>query len=111
MGKMRFLRIYGIGKRIYAILMAVLARQNRSTTWSANRVCDKAVVETHSFASDSVNLRCLVDLAPVGADRVRSMIIGHDQKNVGRLRPRLREGGRQCRVEKLATGHSLSLSL
>src|SRR5688572_15108257 len=108
MGKMRFLWIDGIGKRIYAILMAVLARQYRSTTGGANRVRDKAVVETHSFASDAVNLRCLVDLAPVGADRMRSVIIGHDEKNVGRLSFRLREGGRQCGVEKLATGHWLS---
>ena len=51
-------------------------------TWCAYRVRAKAIVEAHSLSGDSVEIWRLVDFAPIAAQRVRGMVICHDEKDI-----------------------------
>src|SRR5438105_5857047 len=65
-----------------AVDMAVFPRENRSAAWSANGINDETVHEPHPLPGNAVNVRSFIDLAPISADRMGRMVIGHDEQNV-----------------------------
>ena len=66
----------------HAILMAMLAGENRRPTRRADRVTDEAVLEEHPFVRESIDVRRLVEHRAVGADRVRRVVVGEDEEDV-----------------------------
>src|ERR1041384_1848900 len=67
--------------------MAVFARDNRRPARTADGVDAETIAEAHAASGQPIELRRLVDAAAVRADRVRRVIVAHDEKNI---RPRLR---------------------
>ena len=65
-----------------AIFMTVLSGEDRRTTGRADRVLDKAISEKHSLTRKAIEIRRDIDLATIGADRVGSVIIRHDEYDV-----------------------------
>ena len=58
--------------------MAVLTRQNHRPAGGADGIRTKAVVETHAFVGDPVEIRRLINLAAVAAHGVRGVIVRHN---------------------------------
>ncbi len=52
-------------------------------TRRADGIGDECVAEQHAFARQPVEVRCLVDDGPVRTDRVRRVIVGEDEHDVG----------------------------
>ncbi len=95
------------------VQVAVLPRQDRRPARRADRVGHERVAEQHPLARDPINVRRLVDLRPVRADRMGSVVVGHDEQDVGLL-PSLcgpgRCGDEQRRDEQDAMCHAKVLS-
>ena len=69
-----------------AIFMAVLSRKNGSSARRADRIGTVNVLEKHTFAGQSVDILGraeLLEVATVTADRLPSMIIGHNEEDIG----------------------------
>jgi|GEM_PF-1998052 len=80
------LRVERLRQRLHPILMAILPRQNRSPRRSTNRIRTKAILQPHSLARNPVDIRRLIDLAPISGNRMRRMVIRHHKQDV---RPRM----------------------
>ena len=63
--------------------MAVFPGEQRSPAGSTNRVADEAVPEDYTLIRNPVKVGSPVDLTSLGANRLVSMIIGHDIDNIG----------------------------
>ena len=68
-----------------AVAVAVLARENGGPAGAADRVANEGTIETHAGVGNTVDVRCLVDLGTVGADRLIGVIIGEDEDEVRAL--------------------------
>src|SRR5262245_39029544 len=68
----------------HAVEVAVFSGENRGTAGRANGIHGETIHKAHSLFREAVDARCLIDLAAVGADGVRRVIIGHDEENVWR---------------------------
>src|SRR5688500_5873352 len=62
--------------------MTIFSRENRCTARRADRILDKTIAEAHPLFRQPVHIRRHVDLAPVSADRMRRVIIRHDEQNI-----------------------------
>lgn len=60
---------------VYAIDMVVSAGEDGSSGWSADGVCDVAMVEEHTLSGDTVEIRRMIDAGPIAADSFRRMVI------------------------------------
>jgi len=69
--------------------VAVLASENRSSTWCAECVCAEGVIESNALFSQSIDVGSFVDLAAVRRDSVGGVIVRHDVQNI-RARTQLR---------------------
>src|SRR6185436_2944795 len=65
-----------------AVLVRVEAGQGCRPARRADRVGDEEVAEQHALAREPVDLRRLVDARAVGGDRVRRVVVGHDEDDV-----------------------------
>jgi len=79
----------GAGKRIvqrsHGVDVRVLSGQDDCSAGRADRIRDKALVESNSFSTDAIDIRSGSDFrqpASVGTDRVAGMIVRHDKQNV-----------------------------
>ena len=71
--------------------MAVLARLNHRPTRPANAVGDIAIVESHAFLRNAIEVRRFIDFAAVARQRLVRVIVGEDEQDVwflSRLRQR-----------------------
>src|SRR5262245_41541302 len=88
--------------------MAVFARLNDRATRTADRIRDKRPIEPHPFLRNAVDIRRFVAAAVVSTDRLISVIIGKDEKDVrafiGGLRNRT-EGNEGSKDKKKETKH------
>lgn len=69
-----------------AVGVGILAGEHDGATRGADRVGDEGVIETHPPAGETIQVRRLIYLGAVGADRVLGVIIGKDEKNIGTRR-------------------------
>jgi len=76
----------------HPVRVAVLPRLDHRPARRADRVRHKTVMEDHPLGGQAVDLGRLVDLRAVGADRVRGVVVGEDEEDVGPLR-RFGRGG------------------
>ena len=76
-----------------SVHVGIFSRQHRGSARGANRVAHKRVVEADAVAAELVEARCQVDLRSVSRDRVRGVVICHDEQDVRALRRGLRSGG------------------
>ena len=76
-----------------AVEVGVFSREHRRPAWGANRIANKCIVEAHAVAPELVEVRRGVDLGSVRRNRVRSVIIRHDEEDVWSLRSGLGSGG------------------
>ena len=79
-------RIEAVGQRLDAGDVAVLAGEDHAAAGRADGVRAEAVVEAHALLGDAVDVGRLVDLAAIGADGVRGMVVRHDVQDVRTLR-------------------------
>ena len=66
--------------------MTVLSRENGGSTGRADRIGAVNVLEKHPFAGQSVDIlgrAKLLEVATVTADRLPSMIVGHNKEDIG----------------------------
>ena len=63
--------------------------QERRSTRVAQRELAVRPIKPHPLLRQPVDVRRLVDLRPVGADRVRRMVVGENKEDVGPVRRRL----------------------
>ena len=70
----------------HAIAVAVLAGKNDRPARGANAIRTEAVVESHPFTGKAVDIGRPVDLAAISTNRMRCMIVTHDEQDV-RARP------------------------
>src|ERR1017187_2414973 len=63
----------------HSIEMAVLAGEDRRPAWAADRIDAEAVVEPQTRLGQAVEVGRLVDPAAIRADRVRRVVITHDE--------------------------------
>ena len=78
--------VKNVGVVANAMEMAVLSSEDGGPARGAYPVGAKAVVEPHASPSDPVDVRGLVEAAPIAADGLRGVVVGHDEDNVGRGR-------------------------
>jgi hypothetical protein len=64
------------------MLVTVLTGENGSTAGGADRISDKAAVETNSFPSQPVQVRRLNKTTTVGANSLAGVVIRQDENNV-----------------------------
>ena len=88
-----------------AVLVAVLAGEDRGAAGRADGVGAEAVGEAHAAVGDAVDVRRLIDAAAVGRDGMGGVIVGHDEENVGRG-PSLGEGGGAEQANQFTAGIS-----
>ena len=74
-----------VAERLNAVDMIVRPGQDRRAARRADRIRAKAIVEAHAFVREPVQMRRLVDAAAVGADRMRRVVVGHDEQDVRSL--------------------------
>ena len=55
--------------------VAVFPGEDRSAARRADGIDRETIFEAHAFLGETINVRCLVDLAAIRADRVRRMIV------------------------------------
>ena len=67
----------------HAVEVRVLAGQNRGAARRADRVGGKDARQQRALARQPIEVRRLVDARPVRADRVRRVVVGHDEDDVG----------------------------
>ena len=70
-------------ERWHAIDVTVFAGEDGSATRCADGIHRETMVETDAFLREPINVRCLVDLAAIRADRMRRVIVRHDENDVG----------------------------
>ena len=58
------------------VQVAVFARQQDGAARCADRIGDEAVREANAVRSNSIDIRCLDEVAAVGADRPLGMVVG-----------------------------------
>ena len=66
--------------------MTVLSRENGGSAGRADRISAVNVLEKHPFAGQSVDILGgaeLLEVATVTADRLPSMIVGHNKEDIG----------------------------
>ena len=72
-------------ERANAVRVAVLAGHDRRAARHADRIRAEHVVQPHSFAGQAVDVRRRIQRgqpAAVGTDRMRRVVIGHDEQDV-----------------------------
>ena len=84
LGDVIALRVERLVEGVDAVLVAVLAGEDRGAAGRADGVGAEAVGEAHAAVGDAVDVRRLVDAAAVGGDGVGGVIVGHDEEDVGR---------------------------
>jgi hypothetical protein len=62
--------------------MRILARQNHRTTRRANRIRDEGIRKPHPFPREPIQMRRFDELAAIRTDRVRRVIVSHDEDDV-----------------------------
>ena len=67
----------------HAVEVRVLAGEDRGAARRADRVGGEDARQQRALARQPIEVRRLVDARPVGADRVRRVIVGHDEDDVG----------------------------
>ncbi len=92
-------------QRVDAVLVAVLAGEDRGAAGRADGVGAEAIGEAHAAVGDAVDVRRLVDAAAVGGDGVGGVIVRHDVEDVG-WRPSLGKGGGAEQANPFTTGIS-----
>ncbi len=83
LGKRLLSPIKGLAVADETVSVAMLAGKNDRSTRPANRIGHKAIPKQHSFAGQTIQVGCLVDLGPVGAQRLRAVVVGKDKQDVG----------------------------
>ncbi len=88
----------------YTVDVAVLSGKNDGAVGSANAVGTECVGESNAQLGDAVEVGLRIDLAAIATHRVRSVIVGHDEDEVGtnrRLVGNSRTGrqGRNCKEQ------------
>lgn len=80
-----------------AVQVAVFAGEDRGPAGAADRIDAKAIFESHAGVRQAIQVRRLVHAAPVGADRVRRVVVAHDEEDVraGRVGSGNGQGGRE----------------
>ena len=63
--------------------MAVLSGEDGGPAGGAYPVGAKAVVEPHTFPGDPVDVQGLVEAASIAADGLRSVVVRHDEDDIG----------------------------
>ena len=81
----RWLRAVELVKHGRAVLVAVLAGQDRGAARRADRVNAEDPVKPHPVACQPVEVGRLVDLTAVRANGVRGVVVGHNEENIGAL--------------------------
>ena len=86
----------------HAVEVRILACENRRATGRADRISHEAVREAHPVFGNSINVRRAIYLTAVSADGMRSVIVRHDEDDIGSLlrflrgcRLRLRESDKR----------------
>jgi hypothetical protein len=75
--------IEGDGVIADPVEVAVLPREDDGPAGCADPVCAEAIIEAAAFAGDPVDSRRPVKTAPITADRLGGMVIGHDEEDIG----------------------------
>ena len=70
----------------HAVDVTVFAGENGRAARGANRIDHETIAEAHPFFRNAIDVGCFVHLAAVGADRVRRMIVRHDENDIWPLR-------------------------
>ena len=85
--------------------MRVEPGENDAAARRADGIGDETVGEERAALGDAVDVGRLVDLAPIGADGVGGVIVGHDENDVGTpLRSLRGERGAGQEREQFTTG-------
>ena len=105
LGDVIALGVERIFEGVDAVLVAVLAGENRGAAGRADGIGAEAVGEANAAVGDAVDVRRLIDAAAVGGDGVGGVIVRHDVENVG-WRPALCEGGGAEQAEQFTAGIS-----
>ena len=88
MRQVLFLWIQGVCECFDSVDVAVLTCQDGSPAWHTNRVGDKAIAQQSPFLRQSINVWRLKSGRKSGtitSPSLRSMVVGHDEKDVGSL--------------------------
>ena len=61
--------------KLYAVVnnpvkVAVFSRKDNRSAWCADTIGTKTVIKSHAFPGKSINMGCLVYLAPISTDSV-----------------------------------------
>ena len=56
--------------------------QHRRSTRRTDRVADERAIEAHAFAREAIDVRGLDEFRSVSADRLVSVIVGHDDNDI-----------------------------
>ena len=64
-------------------LPGVAPGEDAGATGGAQSVIAMAVVQAHPASCDAVDVGRLIDAAAIGADRVRRVVVAHDEQDVG----------------------------
>ena len=83
-GKHR-LRIINVIENRNAVEVRIFSGEDHGAARRTNRIRDEGVREAHSFTSDAVNVGRVDKLAAVRANRMRRVIVGHDEDDIGRF--------------------------
>ena len=70
-------------ERHNTIYMVVCACQDSGATGGAYRIGHIAMIEQHAAISQTVQIGCMIDTSAVGADGLGSMVISHDEDDIG----------------------------
>src|SRR5690554_481867 len=85
-GKGRLRAVKGFTIHPKPVDMAVLSGKYDCPAWSANRVCTVIVVKKGSIVSNPIDVRSGSQLANgmlIGTDGLSSMVVSHDENNIG----------------------------